>query len=93
MSVITTKQLRDNMSQVINDLRQGRSVQLSYRHTVIGVLQPVQATSKTLRRGSPEAIRVGLHGLRDIFIPDDTSKDTMGIKEQITELRDKKYAN
>jgi antitoxin (DNA-binding transcriptional repressor) of toxin-antitoxin stability system len=93
MNIITTKQLRDNMSQVISDLRQGRSVQLSYRHSVIGVLQPVQVASQTLRRGSPEAIREGLHGLRGIFIPDNDSKDIRSIKEQITELRDRKYAS
>ncbi|MGH7234089.1 MAG: hypothetical protein ACREF7_01415 [Candidatus Saccharimonadales bacterium] len=92
MSTITTKQLRDNMSQVISDLKQGRSVQLSYRHSVIGVLQPVQVASQTLKRGSPEAIREGLYGLRGMFIPDNASKDTLSIKEQITELRDRKYA-
>ena len=93
MSTITTKQLRDNMSQVISDLKQGRSVQLSYRHSVIGVLQPVQVGSQTPRRGSPEAISVGLHGIRGMFIPDNASKDTRTIKEQITEMRDRKYVN
>ena len=41
MSTITTKQLRDGMAQVVRDLQNGKSVQLSYRHKIIGVLQPV----------------------------------------------------
>ncbi len=93
MGTITTKQLRDNMSQVISDLRQGKSVQLSYRHSIIGVLQPLQEASQTLRRSSPEAIREGLNGLKDMFIPDNASKDTRSIKEQLTDLRDRKYAS
>ena len=46
MSIISTKQLRENMPQVIYDLRQGESIQLSYRHSVIGVLQPIQLAEK-----------------------------------------------
>lgn len=91
MNTITTKQLRENMSQVIRDLRQGKSVQLSYRHSTIGVLQPIQQVNQTLRRGSPEAIRQGLQGLRDVFVPESISTDTRSIKEQIAELRDGKY--
>jgi antitoxin (DNA-binding transcriptional repressor) of toxin-antitoxin stability system len=93
MSTITTKQLRDNMSQVISDLRQGRSVQLSYRHSIIGVLQPVQVASQTLRRGSPEAVREGLQGLRSMFLPDNTNKDPRSIKGQTADIRDRKYAS
>jgi antitoxin (DNA-binding transcriptional repressor) of toxin-antitoxin stability system len=91
MSTITTKQLRENMSQVIRDLKQGKSVALSYRHSVIGVLQPIQAVSKTPRRGSPEAIRQALHNLQSIAISDAISKDSRSMKEQIAEIRDRKY--
>jgi antitoxin (DNA-binding transcriptional repressor) of toxin-antitoxin stability system len=93
MSTITTKQLRENMSQVIHDLRQGRSIQLSYRHSVIGVLQPIQVAKQTLRRGSPESIRQGLDSLRNLSVPSIVSKDTRSIKEQIAELRTGKYLN
>lgn len=91
MSTITTKQLRENMSQVIRDLRQGKSVQLSYRHSIIGVLQPIQVAHKTPRRGSPEAIRQALHHLQGSTAPDYMSNDPRGIKEQIAEMRDQKY--
>jgi antitoxin (DNA-binding transcriptional repressor) of toxin-antitoxin stability system len=93
MSTITTKQLRENMSQVIRDLRQGKSVQLSYRHSIIGVLQPIQVANQTLKRGSPQAIRKGLYDLKAVVLPDSVSKDTRSIKEQIAELRDGKYRN
>jgi antitoxin (DNA-binding transcriptional repressor) of toxin-antitoxin stability system len=93
MSTITTKQLRENMSQVIHDLRQGKSVQLSYRHSIIGVLQPIQVARQTVRRGSPEAIRQGLATLKDLSIPTTISNDTRIIKEQLTEIRDGKYAD
>jgi antitoxin (DNA-binding transcriptional repressor) of toxin-antitoxin stability system len=92
MSTITTKQLRENMSQVIHELRQGKSVQLSYRHSIIGVLQPIQVAGQTLRRGSPEAIRQGLAGLMDMPLPAGVSQDTRSVKKQVAELRDRKYA-
>jgi antitoxin (DNA-binding transcriptional repressor) of toxin-antitoxin stability system len=92
MSTITTKQLRDNMSQVIHDLSLGNSIQLSYRHKVIGVLQPINAPSQALQRGSPEAIRQGLRSLQDIVVPDSVQHDPRSIKEQISELRSRKYS-
>ena len=92
MSTITTKQLRDNMSQVIHDLGLGNSIQLSYRHKVIGVLQPVDAPNQALRRGSPEAIRQGLRSLQDIVVSDSVQQDSRSIKEQISELRSRKYS-
>ena len=92
MNTITTKQLRDNMSQVIHDLGLGKSIQLSYRHKVIGVLQPVDAPSQALRRGSPEAIRQGLRSLQDIVVPDSVQHDPRSIKEQVSDLRSRKYS-
>ncbi len=93
MTVITTKQLRENMQQVIRNLRQGKSVQLSYRHSVIGVLQPVEPVHGALRRGSPEAIRRSLQSLHDALASYAVKDDKRSIKEQITELRDRKYYN
>lgn len=73
------------MLQVIRDLREGKSVQLSYRHSIIGVLQPIQVARQTLRRGSSAAIRQGLDGLKDLRVP--AAADTRSIKEQLAELR------
>lgn len=92
MSTITTKQLRENMSQVIRDLSLGNSIQLSYRHKVIGVLQPVDTPGQPLRRGSPVAIRQGLEYLRTMKVPDYVRHDPRSVKEQISELRSRKYS-
>ena len=89
MGTITTKQLRENMSQVISDLATGKSVQLSYRHRIIGVLQPVHYAKKPLRRGSAEAI---LSTLNSIDLGPAASKlqsSSKSIKEEIRELRER----
>lgn len=91
MSIITTKQLRENMPQVINDLKQGHSVQLSYRHKVIGILQPVDGPQPSIRRGSPEAVRHGLLSLQKLAVPKATRNDSRSIKDQVTDIRAKKY--
>jgi antitoxin (DNA-binding transcriptional repressor) of toxin-antitoxin stability system len=91
MRTITTKQLRDNMSQVIDDLRIGNSISLSYRHKVIGLLQPVDMPSRALRRGSPEAIRRGLQNLQSIRVANYVQSDPRSVKEQVSELRSRKY--
>lgn len=92
MGTITTKQLRENMSQVIHDLKLGNSVQLSYRHKVIGILQPIDAPRQALRRGSPEAIRQGLQGLQSMVVPDSIRRDPRSTKEQISDLRSRRYS-
>jgi antitoxin (DNA-binding transcriptional repressor) of toxin-antitoxin stability system len=92
MKTITTKHLRDNMSQAIDDLRLGNSIKLSYRHKVIGVIQPVDGPSQAIRRGSPEAIRQGLRSLQGIVVPDSVRNDPRGINEQISEVRSIKYS-
>ncbi len=79
------------MAQVVRDLQDGKSVQLSYRHKVIGVLQPINAPGQPLRRGSPEAIRQGLKNLRSIVVPDLIQHDPRSLKEQVSELRSRKY--
>jgi antitoxin (DNA-binding transcriptional repressor) of toxin-antitoxin stability system len=91
MRTITTKQLRDNMSQVIDDLRIGNSISLSYRHKVIGFLQPVDAPGQALRRGTPEAIRRGLQNLQSMMVSNSVQSDSRSVKEQISELRSRKY--
>lgn len=91
MDTITTKKLRENMPQIIHDLRQGKSVQLSYRHSVIGVLQPAQPAQKTIRRGSPESIRRGLQDLQKITVPRHIRNDPRSIKDQTREIRNRKY--
>ncbi len=78
------------MPQVIQDLKQGKPIQLSYRHRVIGILQPVDTEPGALRRGSPEAIRRSLQGLQSLSVPLAVSRDKRSIKEQIAELRDKR---
>jgi len=91
MRTITTKQLRDNMSQVIDDLKIGNSISLSYRHKVIGLLQPVDIPGQPLRRGSPEAIRRALQNLQSMAVPKSVQNDPRSVEEQISEIRSRKY--
>ena len=79
------------MPQVIRDLRQGKSVQLSYRHSIIGVLQPIQAANQTLERGSALAIRQGLDSLRGLSVAATTSNDARSIKEQLADIRAERH--
>ena len=88
MTTLTTKQLREQMPEVIRKLRQGESVQLTYRRKVIGTLQPEQTPGKPLRRGSPEAILDFLKHADFGPIPDKLRNDPRSFKEQIAELRD-----
>lgn len=87
MSTITTKQLRENMPQVISDLQKGKSIQLSYRHRIIGILQPAQSSPLPLRRGTQEAISQGLEALQDIHVPEVLRDDSRSMKERLADLR------
>jgi antitoxin (DNA-binding transcriptional repressor) of toxin-antitoxin stability system len=91
MRTITTKQLRDNMSQVIDDLKIGNTISLSYRHKVIGLLQPVDKPGQALRRGSPKAIRQGLKNLKSMMVPISVQNDSRSLKKQISEIRSRRY--
>lgn len=87
MSTITTKQLRENMSQVIDDLRKGKSVQLSYRHKIIGVLQPIQAKPIAQRQGSAPAVKQFLNSADFGFIPTKLQNSSRSFKQEIADLR------
>jgi antitoxin (DNA-binding transcriptional repressor) of toxin-antitoxin stability system len=87
MSTITTKQLRENMPQVVRDLQKGKPIQLSYRHKIIGVLQPAQAIATPLRRGSFTAIQSFLESADFGPIPIDLQTPSLNIKQQIAKLR------
>jgi antitoxin (DNA-binding transcriptional repressor) of toxin-antitoxin stability system len=86
---MTTKQLRENMPEVIRLLKSGESLRITYRRKTVGTIQP-EAPS-TPRRGSPEAIRQGLAALKDLHVPDKVRNDPRSIKEQLAELRERKY--
>ena len=89
MGTITTKQLRENMSQVVRDLQNGKAVRLSYRHKVVGVIQPTQAMDVAHRRGSAQTI---LRTLGSINFGPTTSKvrdSNKTLKEEIRELRER----
>ena len=88
---MTTKQLRENLSAVVKQLNRGEAVQLSYRHKVIGVLQPVTTPQPTLRRGSAEAIRTSLNNLQNELASVQRPVDPRPIKEQLADIRSRKY--
>ena len=92
MNTITTRQLRETMSKVVNDLQQGMPISLSYRHKIIGIIQPVNVSKVTLRRGSPQAIRQGLKALRGTYHVSAPNNNDISIKEQIAKYRGSKYS-
>lgn len=89
MTTITTKQLRENMSQIVADLQKGQPVRLSYRHKIIGVLQPMSQTSRPLRRGSSEAILSTLESINLGPPAAHIRSSHKTFKEEIRELRER----
>lgn len=87
MSTITTKQLRDNMAEVIRNLEKGQSVQLSYRHKVIGTLQPAKTAAAPERRGAPQTVQAYLERADFGPIPQKLQASPQGFKQQLDELR------
>ena len=86
-TIINTKQLRENMHQVVRDLAAGKSIQLTYRHRVIGVLQPANAHPVPLHRGSAGAIQNYLHTASFGPIPAALKDSELSAKQQIAKLR------
>lgn len=87
MSIITTKQLRNNMAGVVMQLQKGKSVKLSYRHKVIGVLKPVDDPVKPLRRGSAVALQSFIKTTDFGNIPKGLKVTSQNFKQKISELR------
>jgi hypothetical protein len=75
------------MAQVIRDLQQGKPVQLSYRHRIIGVLHPTQPQPVPIRRGSAQAIQNFLKFADFGLIPTKLKESGTTIKQQIADLR------
>ncbi len=75
------------MPQVVRDLQNGKPIQLSYRHKVIGVLQPAQAVAMPLKRGSFTAIQSFLAAADFGPIPIGLQTSKLSIKQQLAKLR------
>jgi hypothetical protein len=86
MNTITTKQLRHSMAQVIEDLQNGKSVQLSYRRKIIGSLQPALSATPG-RRGSAHAVAHFLKQADFGSIPTHLQHSGISFKQQINGLR------
>jgi len=89
MNTITTKQLRENMAQVVRDLKKGNSLELSYRHRVIAVVRPVDPSRSPLRRGSARAVQDFLAHADFGAIPEGL-KPQKNFKDEIAVLRQQK---
>ena len=87
MRIITTKQLRDNMAEVIHNLQKGQSVQLSYRHKVVGILQPVATPPQAERRGSAVAVGQFLSSVDFGTIRPALRETTKSFKQEVAALR------
>jgi antitoxin (DNA-binding transcriptional repressor) of toxin-antitoxin stability system len=89
MNTITTKHLRENMAQVVRDLKSGSSLELSYRHKVIAVVKPVKPSAAPLRRGSAHAIQDFLAHADFGQIPEKLTQEA-SFKDEIAALRTRK---
>lgn len=87
MTTITTKQLRENMGRVIQDLQKGKAVQLSYRHKVIGSLQPVTFAGMPSRRGSARSVQNFLNIVDFGPTSEKLKNSDISIKDQLAKLR------
>lgn len=76
------------MPRVVRALRHGQPVTLTYRHKVIGTIQPATGGSTPLR-GSPEAIRRGFLALDNLHVPDEVKNDPRSMKQRLAELRER----
>lgn len=86
MDKITTKELRERMPAVIKALREGRTLQITYRRKIVGSLQP-QPGVGALRRGSPKAIKQFLNTHPFGTIPAALKRPGLDFKQEMAELR------
>ena len=75
------------MAEVIRDLQNGKSVQLSYRHKIIGTLEPVQPAPTPTRRGSAQTVQNFLNQANFGPIPQKLQNSSKDFKQEIAELR------
>lgn len=89
MTTYTTKQVRENMPQLIRELQSGKAVQITYRRKPVAIMQPLQNGQIPLRRGSPQAISQFLATADFGPIPDEVRNSRLTIKQEIAELRNR----
>lgn len=75
------------MAQVMRDLQQGKPVQLSYRHKIIGVIHPAHNQPLAIRKGSSQAIQNYLKVADFGTIPTELKNSKLTVKQQIADLR------
>jgi hypothetical protein len=75
------------MAAVVKDLQNGKPVRISYRHKIIGTLQPAKAAKPTLKRGSPEAILAAFASVNLGKIPKKLQDPNYTFKQQLADLR------
>jgi len=88
MKTITTKQLREDMPNIVRAIKQGNAIKLSYRKQIIGVVQPVNADGNELQRGSAQAISAFLKNT-DFGASPQVKNDSRNFEEQMADLRAK----
>ncbi len=75
------------MAQIVRDLQSGTTVQLSYRHKIIGVLQPVAAEPAPERRGSARPIQRFLKSANFGTVPPVLRQSDLSFKQELADLR------
>lgn len=84
---LTTKELRENMPRAIATLQQGTPIELTYRHKVVGVIEPAQNYKPAPRRGDPKAF-VEFMKNTDFGVPEHLKNDPRHITEIIAEAKE-----
>ncbi len=77
------------MAQIVQDLQNGAKVQLSYRHKIIGVLEPVAAEPAPERRGSASAIQRFLNSADFGTVPSVLRQSDLSFKQELADLRER----
>lgn len=89
---LTTKQLREDMPRVITTLEQGTPIQLTYRHKIVGTIEPAQHYEPVPRRGDAKAFADFMKNT-DFGVPDYLKNDPRHVTEIIAEAKEQRMRN
>lgn len=80
------------MPRVITTLEQGTPIQLTYRHKVVGVIEPTQHYQPAPRRGDAKAFAEFMKNT-DFGVPDYLKNDSRHVTEIIAEAKEQRMRN
>lgn len=84
---LTTKQLREDMPRAISELQQGNPITLTYRHKVVGTIEPAQVDKPAPRRGDLQAFLEFMKNT-DFGWPEHIKNDPRDTVELVKEMKE-----